>query len=510
MMANSVEQDLGGDEPSIHESAALPPATPVIGHGSILDYPPLSGHVPVPVQDDFECEPTMEQFHASGNSFTWENGKTHREFEHGEIKIITSLETLGAPDDGRRSIVDRIKVRGYRYTLARKLVFYEMLPLTQEVAWREVQNLKRLRHVPHIPAIVGTYDQVGKLGILMYPAAACDLSTYIEGIQKLNNNQPSDQCSKLRNLPNTGILLKSFTCLPQALTFIHNQNIRHKDITPRNVLIDRHDEILLTDFGLAEYFPEGEQSVTQAEQRRTEKYCAPEVLSKDKKDKPSDVFSLGCVLLENAAVIFGESLGQFDILGQFEEYRAKTHPRKDDAFGKTVPRTIQWMQELREKALQIKTLQGGPLRLLNAVPDLLGMLEEKPVDRPAARQLRDMFKGIAPGVCTTCDPGARVTQVDQVIEEIGDKDRDHNESVPINIEQSQRQILPPNTSLVTASPRSELAQPSPRRRSSTNIDASRMTRVEIQLKENRIIAYNNQDSTLYIDKPNNIIHGKTN
>ena len=374
--------------------------------------------------------------------------------------------------------------------------------------------MKRLRHVPHTPAIVGTYDQVGKLGILMYPAAACDLSTYIEGIQTLRNNQPTDQCSKLLNLPNTNILLKSFTCLPQTLTFLHNQNIRHKDITPRNILIDRHDEILLTDFGLAEYFPEGEPSITQVEHRRTEKYCAPEVLSKDKKDKPSDVFSLGCVLLENIAVILGESLGQFDALEQFEEFRAKTHPRKDDAFGKTVPRTIQWVQELCKKASKVKTLQEGHRKLLEAVPDLLRMLEERPVDRPAVHELGDMFNGIAPSVCTTCDPGLSVPRGYRAIEEIGDGSEDKPESVSIVIEQSQHRTPSPNTSIVNSGSNGnkrasfspvDSAQPSQSRRSSTKKDA---VRVEIEVKATRIIAYNHQNSTLYIDNPKNIFHGK--
>ena len=90
-MKNSFGQDQRGCQPSIHENLASAPAIPVKGHSSILDTPSPSGHAPH--QDDLVREPPMEQFRSSRESFTWENGRTHREFEHGEIKNIISLES---------------------------------------------------------------------------------------------------------------------------------------------------------------------------------------------------------------------------------------------------------------------------------------------------------------------------------------------------------------------------------------------------------------------------------
>ncbi len=39
--------------------------------------------------------------------------------------------------------------------------------------------------------------------------------------------------------------------LAPALHYAHNQQVIHRDIKPENILIARHGELLLSDFGIA-------------------------------------------------------------------------------------------------------------------------------------------------------------------------------------------------------------------------------------------------------------------
>jgi serine/threonine-protein kinase len=83
--------------------------------------------------------------------------------------------------------------------------------------------------------------------------------------------------------------------LCRALDYAHRRSVVHRDITPRNVLIDAEGAIRLIDFGIA-------GSVTLAGQERqvfgSLGHMAPEHLGGGEVGPPSDLFSLGTVLIE--------------------------------------------------------------------------------------------------------------------------------------------------------------------------------------------------------------------
>jgi serine/threonine protein kinase len=74
--------------------------------------------------------------------------------------------------------------------------------------------------------------------------------------------------------------------------------IIHRDISPSNVLVGRHGEIKLTDFGLANVAASGSR---QSEVRGKFPYMAPERLRAESLDGRADLFSLGVVLFEALA-----------------------------------------------------------------------------------------------------------------------------------------------------------------------------------------------------------------
>jgi serine/threonine protein kinase len=81
-----------------------------------------------------------------------------------------------------------------------------------------------------------------------------------------------------------------------ALHSAHKANIVHLDIKPANFLVDQANNIMLTDFGLAEKIVKASDDNTQREAFGTPAYVSPEQITRDKTDQRTDIYSLGATL----------------------------------------------------------------------------------------------------------------------------------------------------------------------------------------------------------------------
>ncbi|KAL1639803.1 hypothetical protein SLS58_007545 [Diplodia intermedia] len=147
----------------------------------------------------------------------------------------------------------------------------------------EVQILKKLLNHNHIIQLVNKYRRENIFGPFMSPVAKANLYDIIE--------LPSDE--RAWAMP---VLRRSPGCLTSALADINSLKIRHKDITPKNILIC-DDDAILTDFGISVDVSEMTSTDSTGPTARTRQYCSPEVANHDKRGRSSDVFSLGCVIL---------------------------------------------------------------------------------------------------------------------------------------------------------------------------------------------------------------------
>jgi serine/threonine protein kinase len=163
---------------------------------------------------------------------------------------------------------------------------------------KEIEILKRLPSHHHIIQLIGTYTYRQILGILLYPVAVCDLHTFFEDVEawstvkaELNTYEESlaalDATHKNRLIAlgydfpgtdarcNASPIYSKMGCLISAISYLHDQKIRHKDLKPSNILLSK-DRLWLSDFGSATDFSLLSQSATDNE-RGTPRYFSPEV-----------------------------------------------------------------------------------------------------------------------------------------------------------------------------------------------------------------------------------------
>lgn len=206
----------------------------------------------------------------------------------------------GSLGRGQSSIVDEvIDIRTER-SFARKtfIVKRDNRRYIKELFRNELTTIRRVAQHHHMIRIFATYTTKDRLGIILYPVAdGGDLDDFLGDLYQddLNMNDATVNTK-------VAVLKRAFGCLAAGLAFLREQRIRHKDIKPENILIDR-GRVLYTDFGLALDSTMFESSTTEGPTSMTRKWAAPELLSGRPRNSSSDVYSLGCVFVKIFAVI---------------------------------------------------------------------------------------------------------------------------------------------------------------------------------------------------------------
>jgi serine/threonine protein kinase len=118
----------------------------------------------------------------------------------------------------------------------------------------------------------------------MFPVADCNLFEYY--------SLASDSTDKL------SLLRSFFGCLANALQYVHNIKIRHRDIKPQNILV-KADRVFLTDFGIALDWEHLSRSTTTENSGKTWPYAAPEIARFEKRNTSSDIWVCGMRFLRD-------------------------------------------------------------------------------------------------------------------------------------------------------------------------------------------------------------------
>ncbi|OCL09379.1 kinase-like protein [Glonium stellatum] len=144
-----------------------------------------------------------------------------------------------------------------------------------EIAFRnKVGHLKKFSH-QHLVKYIGSYTDPRFFGLLILPIADCDLREYLS-----RDPFPESDLNHLRHF---------YGYITSAVTYLHRNACRHKDLKPGNILV-RRGEVYVTDFGLALDWSEATKSVTEGPPGTVSiVYAAPEVMKEEPRGSSSSM-----------------------------------------------------------------------------------------------------------------------------------------------------------------------------------------------------------------------------
>jgi serine/threonine protein kinase len=294
--------------------------------------------------------------------------------------------------EGATARVEKITFRSV--TMARKRIRIRGMFIEQ---LREEANIMEKLVHRHIVELVGTYTHgQNQLYILTYPAAVCNLQGFLDDIEDVRSGIADEEDTIRRfealgfkgiSFPSDDINTKSLKrplsflssvlgCVTEAVAFVHKNGVRHRDLKPKNILLSPR-QVYLADFGVSRDLKDSNHSITEGI-AGTRWYLAPEVAGGEIHHmSPADIFSLGCVFLSVASVLYGALHGQFE-----------TTIREADQSKKAISIT-KYLNDLRQRASRLGVAAHdattlAPKYLLALIES---MLSQDPKSRPTACQI---------------------------------------------------------------------------------------------------------------------------
>ncbi|OAL05261.1 kinase-like protein [Phaeosphaeriaceae sp. SRC1lsM3a] len=308
------------------------------------------------------------KFHLLGNTSPlsrYGSGHTSIDDDEGHIQ---ELRILG---EGACGVVEEVivnpsstMVRCVRKRIGRPRQL-KALKQIMAIFAREVGVMRQVDH-HHCVRFVGSYTDMDHINILSTPVADIDLAAFLD--VPIHDRERR-------------ILYRGFGCLCGAINYLHKRNIRHEDLKPQNVLI-HGDNILLTDFGFSLDFSDDSMSTTTGRPSAwTIRYSAPEVLDFEPRNRATDIWSLGCVLLEMVSAFNGTGLSDL-------KERWKHTGNGQSSFARNIDAVRKWFKD----EISNPSLQETVRHLCFLIRS---MLNENRTYRPTAGQIVDRLFDIS-------------------------------------------------------------------------------------------------------------------
>lgn len=205
--------------------------------------------------------------------------RPHREVRFGSYVLGS---TLGEGEFGKVKLGWR-KDGKLPSQAAIKLIKRDSIPTGSEKEgkiYREITALKRLRH-PNIVRLVEVLQNDKYIGIVLEYASGGELFDYILDHRYLKEPLAS----------------KLFAQLVSGVDYMHSKGIVHRDLKLENLLLDKHKNIVITDFGFVNSFQDSHNDLMKTS-CGSPCYAAPELVvsSEPYEGRKVDVWSCGVIL----------------------------------------------------------------------------------------------------------------------------------------------------------------------------------------------------------------------
>jgi serine/threonine-protein kinase len=197
-------------------------------------------------------------------------------------KRIGQYEIVSRLGQGGMASVYRARQLNIDRSVAIKIIKPELVENSELLARfdREAQTIASLSH-PHIVKLFDYGQQDGIIYFVMELLDGGNLADY------LAKGPPSmEQVDRLLNQ------------IGSALAYAHQQGIIHRDLKPQNVLLDKHGNAILTDFGIAHLLSANVMLTQNGETVGTPAYMPPEQWQSRALDARADIYALGVILYE--------------------------------------------------------------------------------------------------------------------------------------------------------------------------------------------------------------------
>ena len=160
----------------------------------------------------------------------------------------------------------------------------------------EARLVARLSH-PNIVTIHDFSEQDGHLYIVMQLVDGGTLKQLLDTLRNPSslNHQNGRDGSRSMSIGQANLI---FQQLANALTYAHEKGIIHRDIKPVNVLMDRTNRPILSDFGIAKVLESGNGLTRPGAGVGTPEYMSPEQCKGEQVDRRADIYALGIMLYE--------------------------------------------------------------------------------------------------------------------------------------------------------------------------------------------------------------------
>ncbi|SCU82695.1 LADA_0C07338g1_1 [Lachancea dasiensis] len=196
-------------------------------------------------------------------------GSTLGEGEFGKVKMGWSKISGSSSMDVSKQV-------------AIKLVRRDNIPKNSEKEvkiYREINALKHLNH-PNIVKLEEVLQNSKYIGIVLEYASGGEFYKYIQKKRRLKENAAC----------------RLFAQLISGVCYMHSKGLVHRDLKLENLLLDKQENLLITDFGFVnEFSPEEELMKTSC---GSPCYAAPElvVTAKPYEARKADIWSCGVIL----------------------------------------------------------------------------------------------------------------------------------------------------------------------------------------------------------------------